>query len=94
MSAPASSCMAPMSEIKTHPVQTPDHKGGKLPVVVTMRAYEVYCAVFGTQEAIVTDSCRGGFSTGEIIAFLYARTFPKSEWRDRIDEALTGMEHV
>ena len=33
---------------------------------------------------------RGG--TGELIAFLYAYPFPKTEWSARIDEAFRGME--
>lgn len=27
-------------------------------------------------------------------AFLYARGFPRTEWRARFDEALRGMEHI
>ena len=72
---------------------TRDRKAGRAPKVVTMRAYEAYCHVFGSQEAMVTGGCRGGFSSGELIAFLYARSFPKEEWRKRFDEALTGL-HV
>ena len=83
-----------MSEILTHPVQTVDHRGGKCPQTVTLRAYEVYCHVYGAQEAMVTGHCRGGFSEGELIAFLYARSFPKEEWRKRVDEAFTGAEHL
>jgi hypothetical protein len=90
-----------MSEetVKTHPVQVRDHKGnrvdgGRCPTVVTMLAYEVYCAVFRPQEALVTGHCRGGFSTGELIAFLYARNFPRSEWQKRVDEAFIGMEKL
>lgn len=73
-----------------HPIQTHDVKryGDKLPTEVTLRAYEVYCALYGPQPAMVTDGCRGGFGVGEIIAFLYARSFPKDEWRARVDEAL------
>ena len=77
--------------IAVHPIQTRDHKGGKLAQTVTLRAYEVYCHLYGPQEAMVTGGCRGGFSTGELIAFLYARSFPKIEWKTRVDEALTGM---
>ena len=80
-------------EIKTFPVQTrgPIHDGARANEKVVMAAYEVYCHVFGPQEALITGSCRGGFSAGEIIAFLYARAFPKSEWRQRVDEAFEGM---
>ncbi|MNU04783.1 hypothetical protein D3C72_2493450 [compost metagenome] len=59
-----------------------------------MRAYEVYTHVYGAQEAMVTGGCRGGFGTGELIAFLYAHTFPKNEWSARVDEAFRGMVHV
>lgn len=47
--------------------------------------------MFGPQPAIVEGDCRGGFSSGEIIAFLYARSFPRAEWRARVDEALRGL---
>lgn len=57
-----------------------------------MAAYEVYCAVYGPQEAMVTDGCRGGFSHGELITFLYARAFPRSEWTARVEEAFSGMK--
>ena len=77
-----------------HPVQTVDHRGGKVPKAVTLAAYEVYCHVYGPQEALVTGWCRGGFSTGELIALLYARSFPKAEWWERVEQALKGMEHV
>jgi hypothetical protein len=59
-----------------------------------MRAYEVYCHVYGAQEAMVTGGCRGGFSTGELIAFLYARSFPKEEWMRRVEEAFRGAKNL
>lgn len=77
-----------------HPVQTVDHRGGKIRTLVTLRAYEVYSAVYGPQEALITGGCRGGFGTGELIAFLYARSFPKAEWSDRVREAMNGMVHI
>lgn len=82
--------------IAVHPVQNNHYasRRGQQPVapqVVTMAAYEVYCHVYGAQEALVTGGCRGGFSVGELVAFLYARSFPKAEWRARFDEALRGM---
>lgn len=80
--------------MEVHPVQTVDHKGGRIRTEVTLRAYEVYCHVYSPQEAMITGHCRGGFSIGELIAFLYARSFPKGEWRERVDEALRGMLHV
>lgn len=81
-------------EIETHPVQRarePMHVQGRAPQAVTMRAYEVYKHCFGEQKAMIEGHCRGGFGTGELVAFLYAHTFPKSEWRQRVDEALKGM---
>lgn len=81
----------------THPVQLYNSNGGRvgsgrINTLVSMAAYEVYCHVFGPQPAKVEGSCRGGFSAGELIGFLYARSFPKSEWRARFDEALNGMK--
>jgi len=87
-----------MSEVETHPVQT--HRcnrrglgatGSRISTKVTMRAYEVYERVCGKQAALVTGECRGGFGVGELIAFLYARSFPEKEWRQRFDEAIDGM---
>ena len=82
------------NKIATHPVQTSDHRGGHAPQVVTLRAYEVYCHVHAPQEALITGSCRGGFSTGELIAFLYAYSFPREEWRSRSAEAFQGMRNL
>ena len=81
-----------MTDIPTHPIQTECcHRGGEAPSVVTLLAYEVYVHVFGAQEAMITGGCRGGFGVGELLAFLYARSFPKAEWRARVDEALNGL---
>lgn len=82
------------AQIETHPVQTPNHAGknAACPKVVTMRAYEVYCHFYSPQEKLVTGDCRGGFSTGELIAFLYAHSFPKEEWCHRVNEAFKGMK--
>lgn len=85
-----------MSEtVPVHPVQ--NHY--KYPVerkylsqAVTLRAYEVYKAVHGEQKALIEGECRGGFGVGEIIAFLYAHTFPQAEWAKRCDEAFKGMK--
>ena len=82
------------TEIEVHPVQTADHKGGRAPQVVTMRAYEVYCHVYSPQKALVTGGCRGGFSAGELIAYLYAYSFPREQWRSRVTEACHGMVNL
>lgn len=79
---------------ETHPVQIHYRHGmrGALRTEVTLRAYEVYSHVYAPQEALITNGCRGGFGIGEIIAFLYAHSFPKSEWSARVDEAFKGMQ--
>jgi hypothetical protein len=81
-----------MTEVATHPVQTKEVRDSVCPQTVTMAAYEVYCHVYSPQAAMVTGGCRGGFSVGEIVAFLYARGFPKDQWSARVDEAFRGMK--
>lgn len=86
-----------MPDVEVHPVQTTRaayREGAQAPKTVTMRAYEVYCHVYGSQEAMVTRNCRGGFSAGELIVFLYAHSFPREEWRDRVGEAFKGMKNL
>ena len=80
--------------VPVHPVQV--RRGYGLPAavapqVVTLRAYEVYCHVYAPQPAMIEGGCRGGFGVGELIAFLYAYSFPKAEWRQRVEEAFRGM---
>jgi hypothetical protein len=75
--------------VETHPIQY-RYTPARIPTVVTMRAYEVYCHLYGGQQALVSGDCRGGFSGGEMIAFLYAHSFPKEEWRLRVEEAFRG----
>lgn len=88
-------CCRPL-DVPTHPVQTQRvvHRAARCPQAVTMRAYEVYCSMFSEQPAMITGNCRGGFGVGELIAFLYAHSFPKNEWRARVDEALHGMTQL
>lgn len=81
-----------------HPVQV-GRRGdkGEISAVVTAAAYEVYCHLYGPQPAMMDlegRNCRGGFGAGELIAFLYAKNFPKSEWRARADEAFDGMSNL
>jgi hypothetical protein len=60
-----------------------------------MAAYEVYSHVYAPQQAMIEGGCRGGFSLGELTAFLYARSFPKAEWRRRVDECFNGgLENI
>ena len=81
------------AKIETHPVQLPTGRidSPTCPKVVTLAAYQVYEHVYGGQPALIEGSCRGGFGVGELIALLYARSFPKEEWSQRVSEALRGM---
>jgi hypothetical protein len=85
-----------MNAIKTHPVQANRHpyQQARVSINVTLKAYEVYKALFREQEALITGNCRGGFGVSELVAFLYAGNFPRNEWRERFDEALEGMEKL
>ncbi len=77
--------------MKQFPIQRthiPLNQNLTVPESIYMRAYEVYCEVYAPQEALITGWCRGGFSIGELVAFLYAHSFPKEEWRVRVDEAI------
>ncbi len=78
----------------THPVQNRSRGGGRVSRSITMRAYEVYSHVYAPQEALVTGGCRGGFGVGELIAFLYAYSFLKDEWKNRANAALRSMENM
>lgn len=82
----------------THPVQKSIGRAqSRVSTKVTGAAYEVYCELYGEQPAMMDDlgrGCRGGFSTGELLAFLYARRFPRSEWRARVAEAFDGMKYL
>lgn len=86
--------------MSAHPVQMPfrcpdlrdrKHRKGEVREQVAMAAYEVYAEVYGPQPAMITDGCRGGFAVSEYVALLYARGFPREEWRQRVDEAFVGM---
>lgn len=80
-------CSTSFHPIQTHEITRP-HTKAMMPSEVTLRAYEVYRELYHEQPALVTGECRGGFGVGELVAFLYARSFPKNEWRKRFDEAL------
>src|SRR2546429_612127 len=83
-------------EKRVFPIQTkPYVSEGRVPEAVYMAAYEVYSAVYGAQPAMIDlegRNCRGGFGTGELVAFLYARGFPREQWRHRVDQAFDGMD--
>jgi hypothetical protein len=74
------------------PIQKSHHREQSvIPEAVYMLAYEVYCEVYGPQERITIGNCRGGFGMDELAAFLYAHSFPRAEWRARVEEAFKGM---
>jgi hypothetical protein len=69
--------------------------GGLIPWEVHLAAYEVYCEVFSPQPALIDlegRNCRGGFGELELIALLYARSFPRKEWRERSDEVFQNSK--
>lgn len=72
-----------------HPVQQDQPPIRSMAEPVILKAYEVYTYVYGEQPAMidVAKGCRGGFSARELIAFLYARSFPRQEWAYRVNEA-------
>jgi len=86
-------------EIELHPVQvhTHPHYRAQVSSLVTRRAYEVYCELYGEQPAMMDlkgRDCRGGFGVIELFGFLYARSFPKDQWRARFEEACKGARGV
>ena len=75
------------AKARSHPA-----KGAVVNRHLYLAAYEVYSLVHGQHPALIEGGCRGGFSSGELIAFLYARSFPRAEWSRRVDEALIDMD--
>ena len=77
--------------MKFYPVQTVnmERHSWSMPAGVIEKAYEVYCHLYGRQDALMDleRGCRGGFHVNEVVAFLYAATFPKELWREKADEA-------
>ena len=48
-----------MNENKTHPVQKSNSRqASRIGTKVSLKAYEVYCHVYGQQEALITGDCR------------------------------------
>ena len=79
--------------MRQFPIQSTSERGPyTVSEPVYMAAYEVYSHVYAPQAAMLEGNCRGGFGVGELVAFLYAKSFPKEQWRERIDEAFKGMK--
>lgn len=66
-----------------HPVQPRDVR--ELPAAVTARAYDVYYHLYPGQ-TLERINERGGLGVIEVIAFLYAHSFPREEWNRRAQE--------
>ena len=85
-----------MSESRVFPIQararSHPSKRASVPGPVYLAGYEVYCHLWGEQKALIEGDCRGGFGVGELMGFLYAKGFPREEWRKRFDEAITGLD--
>lgn len=82
------------SDVPVFPMQADRKQHGTrstVPQVVALKAYEVYKHVYGEQQALITGGCRGGFHATELIAFLYAHSFPKEEWAVRVEEGMRGL---
>ena len=87
---------ASMHPIVRRPVQSRSRRNEQSSIgdAVHMAAYEVYSHVYKPQQDLTEGNCRGGFCLGELVAFLYARSFPKSEWRERVKEAFEGNTNL
>lgn len=74
------------------PIQNPHNvrHRSQVPESVYMKAYEVYSHIHGPQPAMVEGNCRGGLEVNELIAFLYAASFPREEWRQRVELVFSG----
>ncbi len=64
-------------------IEEPIHEW-KFPSHIKKMAYETYSHIYG-------GNGRRGFSNSEIIAFLYAHSFPKDQWKDKSNEAFDEM---
>lgn len=82
----------PEEKRKLAPAQIGRHGGSHIPWAMHLAAYEVYCEVFGPQDALIEGGCRGGFGEVELLAFLYARAFPRKEWRARSNEVFNNTK--
>ena len=74
------------------PLSFRSSRGITIPRAMHLRAYMVYCHIWGEQKALITGDCRGGFGICELLSFLYAYPFPKEQWKQRVREANQAME--
>lgn len=66
-----------MSDARMAPVQ----RGFPIPWSVAEAAYEVYAHINGSGQSLERLCERGGFGVGELTAYLFARPFPRDQWR-------------
>jgi len=52
---------------KTAPIQGDSRR---LPWLMHLRAYHAYCRIHGSQQALITGNCRGGFYIEELNEFI------------------------
>lgn len=78
----ASTRFVPITDVNEHAPHL--QKYMRVPSYVALRAAEVYEEVFGNPARVLKD----GFSAMELAGFLYARSFPRAEWRARFHEAI------
>lgn len=82
--------------MKFHPIQwtvRSAERHATFPPEVTGKAYEVYHLLYPGQ-TLARINERGGLSIMEVVAFLYAHTFPPKEWEARVQEALRVEDKV
>lgn len=83
-----------MNPINMLPTQVSNGYGQKVEISeeIARKAYEVFSHLYGTSQSFERIHERGGFSSREIIAFLYMHTFPKSEWSKISYHVFAGIE--
>lgn len=62
-----------------------------MPEQIVKKAYDVYSNLYNNRQTLEALNNRGGFHIIELLAFLYAASFPKELWREKVDEALMAQ---
>jgi hypothetical protein len=86
--------MSDIPEVKLSPIQMPRSSytyKGKVQEGISRQAYAVYSHIYGDSQSFERLNERGGFGIGELVAYLYAHSYPKVEWRKRADAAFYMM---
>ena len=79
---------------EVYKIQVPNNRSmsGTISKAMMERAYEVYIHLYGKSQSLERMNERGGLSVGEVMAFLYAHSYPQSEWRERSHEGFKDMD--